>query len=151
MYRSDVMCRNSLAFCRTAGWANSEVKSPCSWKHCNSEYRVSIADTTESEIDNASRSLTVYRLKPVNINQEKEKIGDLFQVSASDIGTFPTGNTLSDGTAVGIDAQTGRVVLSKTNRLWCKGRPIVGRRCHPNRWAVYCRQQSVPSAGTGRR
>ena len=65
--------------------------------------RVSIADTTESEIDNASRSLTVYRLKPVNINQEKEKIGDLFQVSASDIGTFPTG----------IDAQTGRWFYQK--------------------------------------
>lgn len=35
--------------------------------------RVSIADTAESEIDNASQSLAVYRLKPVNINQEKKK------------------------------------------------------------------------------
>ena len=52
--------------------------------------------------------MTVYRLKPVNLNQEKKKIGDLFRISASDIGTFPTGNTLSDGTAVGIDAKTGR-------------------------------------------
>ena len=71
--------------------------------------RVSIADAAESEIDNASQSLAVYRLKPVNINQEKKKIEDLFQVSSSDIGTFPTGNTLSDGTTVGIDAQTDRL------------------------------------------
>lgn len=35
--------------------------------------RVSIADAAESEIDNASQSLAVYRLKPVNINQEKKK------------------------------------------------------------------------------
>lgn len=75
--------------------------------------RVSIADAAESEIDNASQSLAVYRLKPVNINQEKKKIEDLFQVSSSDIGTFPTGNTLSDGTTVGIDAQTGRWFYQK--------------------------------------
>lgn len=35
--------------------------------------RVSIEDTTKSEIDNVSQSLTVYRLKPVNLNQEKQK------------------------------------------------------------------------------
>lgn len=34
-------------------------------------------------------------------------------MSSSDIGTFPTGNTLSDGTTVGIDAQTGRWFYQK--------------------------------------
>ena len=77
--------------------------------------RVSIEDTIESEIDNVSQSLAVYRLKPVNLNQEKQKIGELFQISSSDIGAFPTGNTLPDGTTVGIDAQTGR---------WFYQRPI---------------------------
>lgn len=77
--------------------------------------RVSIEDTIESEIDNVSQSLAVYRLKPVNLNQEKKKIGELFQISSSDIGAFPTGNTLPDGTTVGIDAQTGR---------WFYQRPI---------------------------
>lgn len=77
--------------------------------------RVSIEDTIESEIDNVSQSLSVYRLKPVNLNQEKKKIGELFQISSSDIGAFPTGNTLPDGTTVGIDAQTGR---------WFYQRPI---------------------------
>ena len=61
------------------------------------------------------QSLAVYRLKPVNLNQEKKKIGELFQISSSDIGAFPTGNTLPDGTTVGIDAQTGR---------WFYQRPI---------------------------
>lgn len=75
--------------------------------------RVSIEDTIESEIDNVSQSLAVYRLKPVNLNQEKQKIGELFQISPSDIGAFPTGNTLSDGTTVGIDAQTGRWFYQK--------------------------------------
>ena len=77
--------------------------------------RVSIEDTIESEIDNVSQSLAVYRLKPGNLNQEKQKIGELFQISSSDIGAFPTGNTLPDGTTVGIDAQTGR---------WFYQRPI---------------------------
>lgn len=75
--------------------------------------RVSIEDTIESEIDNVSQSLSVYRLKPVNLNQEKKKIGELFQISSSDIGAFPTGNTLPDGTTVGIDAQTGRWFYQK--------------------------------------
>ena len=75
--------------------------------------RVSIEDTIESEIDNVSQSLAVYRLKPVNLNQEKKKIGELFQISSSDIGAFPTGNTLPDGTTVGIDAQTGRWFYQK--------------------------------------
>ena len=75
--------------------------------------RVSIEDTIESEIDNVSQSLAVYRLKPVNLNQEKQKIGELFQISSSDIGAFPTGNTLPDGTTVGIDAQTGRWFYQK--------------------------------------
>ncbi len=83
--------------------------------------RVSIEDTTKSEIDNVSQSLTVYRLKPVNLNQEKQKIGELFQVSSSDIGTFPTGNTLSDGTTVGIDAQTGRWFYQKPIDFDAKG------------------------------
>ena len=60
-----------------------------------------------------SQSLSVYRLKPVNLNQEKKKIGELFQISSSDIGAFPTGNTLPDGTTVGIDAQTGRWFYQK--------------------------------------
>ena len=75
--------------------------------------RVSIEDTIESEIDNVSQSLAVYRLKPVNLNQEKKKIGELFQISSSDIGAFPTGNTLPDGTTVGMDAQTGRWFYQK--------------------------------------
>ena len=85
-----------------------KLKLPVVENTVTANTRVSIVDTAESEIDSASQSLTVYRLKPVNLNQEKKKIGDLFRISASDIGTFPTGNTLSDGTAVGIDAKTGR-------------------------------------------
>lgn len=92
-----------------------KLKLPVVGNIATANTRVSIADTTESEIDNASRSLTVYRLKPVNLNQEKQKIGELFQISSSDIGAFPTGNTLPDGTTVGIDAQTGR---------WFYQRPI---------------------------
>ena len=83
-----------------------KLKLPVVENTVTANTRVSIVDTAESEIDSASQSLTVYRLKPVNLNQEKKKIGDLFRISASDIGTFPTGNTLSDGTAV--DAKTGR-------------------------------------------
>ena len=92
-----------------------KLKLPVVGNIATANTRVSIADTTESEIDNASRSLTVYRLKPVNLNQEKQKIGELFQISSSDIGAFPTGNTLPDGTTVGIDVQTGR---------WFYQRPI---------------------------
>ena len=91
------------------------LKLPVAGNIATENIRVSIEDTIESEIDNVSQSLTVYRLKPVDINQEKKKIGELFQISSSDIGAFPTGNTLPDGTTVGIDAQTGR---------WFYQRPI---------------------------
>ena len=89
------------------------LKLPVAGNIATENIRVSIEDTIESEIDNVSQSLTVYRLKPVYINQEKKKIGELFQISSSDIGTFPTGNTLSDETTVGIDAQTGRWFYQK--------------------------------------
>ena len=85
-----------------------KLKLPVVGNIATANIRVSIEDTIESEIDNVSQSLAVYRLKPVNLNQEKKKIGELFQISSSDIGAFPTGNTLPDGTTVGIDAQTGR-------------------------------------------
>ena len=90
-----------------------KLKLPVVGNIATANTRVSIADTTESEIDNVSQSLAVYRLKPVNLNQEKQKIGELFQISSSDIGAFPTGNTLPDGTTVGIDAQTGRWFYQK--------------------------------------
>ena len=86
-----------------------KLKLPVVGNIATANIRVSIEDTIESEIDNVSQSLAVYRLKPVNHNQEKQKIGELFQISSSDIGTFPTGNTLPDGTTVGIDAQTGKL------------------------------------------
>ena len=92
-----------------------KLKLPVVGNIATANIRVSIEDTIESEIDNVSQSLAVYRLKPVNLNQEKKKIGELFQISSSDIGAFPTGNTLPDGTTVGIDAQTGR---------WFYQRPI---------------------------
>lgn len=92
-----------------------KLKLPVVGNIATANIRVSIEDTIESEIDNVSQSLAVYRLKPVNLNQEKQKIGELFQISSSDIGAFPTGNTLPDGTTVGIDAQTGR---------WFYQRPI---------------------------
>ena len=92
-----------------------KLKLPVVGNIATANIRVSIEDTIESEIDNGSHSLAVYRLKPVNLNQEKKKIGELFQISSSDIGAFPTGNTLPDGTTVGIDAQTGR---------WFYQRPI---------------------------
>lgn len=89
------------------------LKLPVAGNIATENIRVSIEDTARSEIDNASQSATVYRLKPVDLNQEKKKIGEMFQISSSDIGTFPTGNTLSDGTTVGIDAQTGRWFYQK--------------------------------------
>lgn len=89
------------------------LKLPVVGNIATANIRVSIEDTIESEIDNVSQSLAVYRLKPVNLNQEKKKIGELFQISSSDIGAFPTGNTLPDGTTVGIDAQTGRWFYQK--------------------------------------
>lgn len=90
-----------------------KLKLPVVGNIATANIRVSIEDTIESEIDNVSQSLAVYRLKPVNLNQEKQKIGELFQISSSDIGAFPTGNTLPDGTTVGIDAQTGRWFYQK--------------------------------------
>lgn len=90
-----------------------KLKLPVVGNIVTANIRVSIEDTIESEIDNVSQSLSVYRLKPVNLNQEKKKIGELFQISSSDIGAFPTGNTLPDGTTVGIDAQTGRWFYQK--------------------------------------
>ena len=90
-----------------------KLKLPVVGNIATANIRVSIEDTIESEIDNVSQSLAVYRLKPVNLNQEKKKIGELFQISSSDIGAFPTGNTLPDGTTVGIDAQTGRWFYQK--------------------------------------
>lgn len=90
-----------------------KLKLPVVGNIATANIRVSIEDTIESEIDNVSQSLTVYCLKPVNLNQEKKKIGELFQISSSDIGAFPTGNTLPDGTTVGIDAQTGRWFYQK--------------------------------------
>ena len=97
------------------------LKLPVAGNIATENIRVSIEDTIESEIDNVSQSLTVYRLKPVDINQEKKKIGELFQISSSDIGTFPTGNTLSDETTVGIDAQTGRWFYQKPIDFDIKG------------------------------
>lgn len=70
--------------------------------------RVYIEDSVESAVNNVSQTLSVYRLKSVNFNQEKRKIGELFHVSSTDIGGFPTGNTLADGTTIGMDVQTGR-------------------------------------------
>ena len=90
-----------------------KLKLPVVGNIATANIRVSIEDTIESEIDNVSQSLAVYCLKPVNLNQEKKKIGELFQISSSDIGAFPTGNTLPDGTTVGIDAQTGRWFYQK--------------------------------------
>lgn len=90
-----------------------KLKLPVVGNIATANIRVSIEDTIESEIDNVSQSLAVYRLKPVSLNQEKQKIGELFQISSSDIGAFPTGNTLPDGTTVGIDAQTGRWFYQK--------------------------------------
>ena len=90
-----------------------KLKLPVVGNIATANIRVSIEDTIESEIDNVSQSLAVYRLTPVNLNQEKQKIGELFQISSSDIGAFPTGNTLPDGTTVGIDAQTGRWFYQK--------------------------------------
>lgn len=90
-----------------------KLKLPVVGNIATANIRVSIEDTIESEIDNVSQSLAVYRLKPVNLNQEKKTIGELFQISSSDIGAFPTGNTLPDGTTVGIDAQTGRWFYQK--------------------------------------
>ena len=97
------------------------LKLPVAGNIATENIRVSIENTIESEIDNVSQSLTVYRLKPVDINQEKKKIGELFQISSSDIGTFPTGNTLSDETTVGIDAQTGRWFYQKPIDFDIKG------------------------------
>lgn len=89
------------------------LKLPAAGNIATENIRISIEDTARSEIDNASQSATVYRLKPVDLHQEKKKMGELFQISSSDIGTFPTGNTLSDGTTVGMDAQTGRWFYQK--------------------------------------
>lgn len=100
------------------------LKLPVAGNIATENIRVSIEDTAESEIDNVSQSLTVYRLKPVNPNQEKQKIGELFQISSSDIGTFPTGNTLPDGTTVGIDAQTGRWFYQKPIDFDATGGPL---------------------------
>ena len=60
-----------------------KLKLPVVENTVTANTRVSIVDTAESEIDSASQSLTVYRLKPVNLNQEKKKIGDLFRISAA--------------------------------------------------------------------
>lgn len=70
-------------------------------------------DSIESDINSTSQTLCVYRMKPVNLSQEKEKIQNMFDVSSADIGAFPTGNTLTDGTTIGIDPQTGRWFYQK--------------------------------------
>ena len=50
-----------------------KLKLPVVENTVTANTRVSIVDTAESEIDSASQSLTVYRLKPINLNQEKKK------------------------------------------------------------------------------
>lgn len=74
---------------------------------------VRLLDSLESDINNTSETIAVYRLKQVDLSQEKKKIQKLFNVSSRDIGTYPEGNTLSDGTTIGIDAKTGRWFYQK--------------------------------------
>lgn len=56
-----------------------KLKLPVVGNIATANIRVSIEDTIESEIDNVSQSLAVYRLKPVNLNQEKKKSESCFR------------------------------------------------------------------------
>lgn len=56
-----------------------KLKLPVVENTVTANTRVSIVDTAESEIDSASQSLTVYRLKPINLNQEKKKLEICFE------------------------------------------------------------------------
>ena len=83
--------------------------------------QVDISDSLESDINSTSQTLSVYRLKQIDIRHEEEKIQNLFDVSSADIGDFPTGNTLSDGTTIAIDPQTGRWFYQKPIDFDAKG------------------------------
>ena len=83
--------------------------------------QVHILDSIEPDVNSTSQTLSVYRLKQVDLSQEKAKIQNLFHVSPADIGSYPTGNTLVDGTTIGIDAQTGRWFYQKPIDFDAKG------------------------------